>query len=366
MITRRHGLLALAALSLAPARLFAQTPSAFRLQNGKVMTEVRVGGVAVQAMLDSGGALNAIDSRVASAMGLLPVGQAVTLEGVGGTVRGRYSAPIDLILGGRTLSGTRLAIVDLSGLGGGTGVDMIVGAPLFRSFAVDFNFVESSFLLGEPARAPADRTMVTLTQQGEWMTAPLQIGDEVVRATVDIGSEAAVLLSPDTARRLRIGSRGAVTAVIGGVGGRRVGRIVTVPSIGFAGQTFSDVPVQIAPRDLGTEANVGLDLLSRFHLWFDVGSRRLLVRSNGRTGPFPRNLVGFYAERENDSLRITHVVAGSPAEKAGLRQGDVIAAIDGVPAVRANQGLTNAPPGRVLTLTLANGRERSLTLAPYY
>jgi predicted metalloprotease with PDZ domain len=68
----------------------------------------------------------------------------------------------------------------------------------------------------------------------------------------------------------------------------------------------------------------------------------------------------------NDGVRVTHVAPGGPAEKAGLKVGDLVVSIDGEMALTANANLADAPVGRVLDLTLSDGSHRRLTLADYY
>jgi serine protease Do len=66
------------------------------------------------------------------------------------------------------------------------------------------------------------------------------------------------------------------------------------------------------------------------------------------------------------AVRITSVVPGSPAEVAGLRERDVICAVDGVPvgsATGLRQALARHSPGeRVTVLVTRNGRRVSVPL----
>ena len=65
------------------------------------------------------------------------------------------------------------------------------------------------------------------------------------------------------------------------------------------------------------------------------------------------------------------VAPGSPAERAGWKDGTQIAAVDGhkIDAAYRNSTLsrwTMQPPGTRVTLTLADGSTRELVLADYF
>ena len=55
-----------------------------------------------------------------------------------------------------------------------------------------------------------------------------------------------------------------------------------------------------------------------------------------------------------------------PAEAVGLKEGDVVARINGQAANKAQVALADAGPGTPLTLTLQDGRTMRIVLAAYY
>jgi membrane-associated protease RseP (regulator of RpoE activity) len=82
------------------------------------------------------------------------------------------------------------------------------------------------------------------------------------------------------------------------------------------------------------------------------------------TPPAPRGYVGCRLEKKNGE--ILALVAGAPAERAGLRVGDVITAIDGTPVQSADaisSRLVSSTPESVLRLTVArDGKTREISL----
>jgi C-terminal processing protease CtpA/Prc len=68
----------------------------------------------------------------------------------------------------------------------------------------------------------------------------------------------------------------------------------------------------------------------------------------------------------DDAIRVTFVASGGPAEAVGLKEGDVVARINGQAANKAQVALADAGPGTPLTLTLQDGRTMRIVLAAYY
>jgi C-terminal processing protease CtpA/Prc len=87
--------------------------------------------------------------------------------------------------------------------------------------------------------------------------------------------------------------------------------------------------------------------------------------------PFERDRSGLRVVREGNRLNVTYVAENSPAAAAGWTKGDTIVAINGEPVgpntvLGPAGGLISAPAGTTVTLTMANGSTRKLTLADYF
>jgi membrane-associated protease RseP (regulator of RpoE activity) len=97
------------------------------------------------------------------------------------------------------------------------------------------------------------------------------------------------------------------------------------------------------------------------------GSSSTAVAAQDNTSPSDQSVyLGVQLTQTPDGLTIAAVIAGSPADKAGLQRGDVIKSIDGtsvsnVQAVRS--ALTGKNPGDTVTVSITrNGNAQDVTV----
>jgi S1-C subfamily serine protease len=83
--------------------------------------------------------------------------------------------------------------------------------------------------------------------------------------------------------------------------------------------------------DAAYDGNVGNGLLKRFVVTFHYGRGTMYLRPIAKpdvdVGRVDR--IGMWINLDGQGLKVTDVVAGGPAEQAGLRIGDVVTMIDG-------------------------------------
>jgi hypothetical protein len=157
--------------------------------------------------------------------------------------------------------------------------------------------------------------------------------------------------------------------VVKGEFARTEGRTTTAREIAFAGFSLADIPTDGAPRGFvaPSDVSLGVNALSRFDLIFDVGGKRMWMRPNARYyDPFPHPVVGlnFALSSQTGALEVLAVSAGSPAEKAGFRKGDVVTRLNGGEASIERFGSIKA--GDAIELELRGGATRTLTAARFF
>src|SRR5207245_627633 len=81
---------------------------------------------------------------------------------------------------------------------------------------------------------------------------------------------------------------------------------------------------------------IGGELLRRFKVIFDYAHKQMILEPNASFADrFEYDMSGIRLRAEGDdfkTLRVRRVVENSPATEAGVREGDVISAVDGKPA----------------------------------
>ena len=92
-------------------------------------------------------------------------------------------------------------------------------------------------------------------------------------------------------------------------------------------------------EDRADAGTIGGELLRRFTVTLDYPRDRILLEPNGLfDAPVREDLSGIFLLRAEgagfDTLVVSAVTPGSPAAEAGVREGDVLLAVDGVPASR--------------------------------
>lgn len=364
----------LAALLTSPA--FAQDEALSFTVNeaGHVIAPIKVNGEAGLAVIDNGFGITAMDTGFASGRSLIG-GQTVRING-GDTVK---AVRVKLALGPLEALVTP-ALVDLSHIpsAGGGKVQIIIGRDVLALTILTLDFERNSYAaaVGRGKFHPPEGMKLlrlSRTPQGAH-SAQIEVEGEEIVAHVDLGASSPLMMreGPRTQAWIDGGRPWTTIARITARGRDMVtdmGMMASVEKASVGGFSFSHVPVEIyGPRDPAFgrhEAVIGAPVLARFLTVLDVRNSRLWLKPNGRLAdPFRRQTIGAGTRREGEALVVIHVGANSPAEKAGLRDGDVITTIDGVAANRDR--LRNAKPGDVLSLKLTDGRTRKVTAAEFY
>lgn len=383
-INRRAALAGLAITSaLMPQMAWAQGADApvsvpIEIFRQKIMFAVSVNGRELRAVYDSGAARSLMARSVADELGL-DLGGRGRASGFGGSAELQLASNIDVAVGGLTHRYTQLVVVDLSSFTApfGREIEFIVGVDVFPQHVVDVDVAARRLGFVERARfsPPADALELALDNSANNFTIPISINGRTVRANFDLGSGSALDIGPDLARELGFRRDDLPTGQANGIGGVLEVGLASVPSVGLAGQTFADVPIQVTRTPLPTgRANLGFPILSRFRVYIDYRRERawLYPRAGSEAPAFERDLAGLRMSRsQHDRLDIVHVGRGGPAAAAGLTLEDQIVAIDGArvadwPAGTDFRAWSHGVDPRETRLTLADGREIALALQRFY
>jgi len=190
-----------------------------------------------------------------------------------------------------------------------------------------------------------------------------------VRLTLDTGNRTALILHQPfvEAHQIRSALPVLANAPLGmGVGGmtrQDLGRVASLSLGEFvmkAPLTSFSIEKSGANANPEIDGNLGSEVLRRFTVWIDYGSKRILLRPNRHLSePFEYDMSGLTLANRDASgkeLAVLHVLPGSPAQEAGVQKGDVIVAVDGQTSMTLGTVRTKlSQAGREIRLTIRRG-----------
>jgi len=145
--------------------------------------------------------------------------------------------------------------------------------------------------------------------------------------------------------------------------GRQRSRSGHLSKCAVAGHTAESVRF-----DISNSCSLGLNVLSRFHLTLDFPGKSIQLLPGKRLSQAdPIATSGLAIVWVNSELRVLSVQPGSPAELAGVKQGDSILEIDklntsGMDSFSVGRLLTSAPDRRLQIVVFRNSEPRELSL----
>lgn len=332
----------------------------FELINNHIYIRALVNGQPVRLLVDTGG-ISLLTRAAVVRLGLTADGN------LAGSGAGAQQVDVGFARG-KTLQVGELAVrdplfyvYDFAELLRVEGVefDGLVGFELFHRFAVRIDYAKGVLRLSDPARFIAPTGAPTGSPASPGVIAvpfvlnertPLvegEIDGVPARFTIDTGSRASLTAaSPFVAKHGLVARyRPRFETVTGwGVGGPVSSSPVRFAQVKVGGAVLRGVLGDLYTGDKGAfadpraDANLGGGVLRRFTVSFDYGKRIMYLEPNASAAAAdPYDRAGMFLIHEKQAgggfargpLEIAAVTPGSPAERAGLRAGDLIMTIDG-------------------------------------
>jgi hypothetical protein len=346
------------------------------LLGNHVFVAGEIAGHALRFLLDTGG-VNLLAATAARRIGLASVG-AIEARGPGEQSVGSGFARVErLVIGGAVaLERQLLRVLDMPGFDDveGVQVDGVLGVELFKRLAVQIDYALRELSLAEPASfvAPPHAQSLPLTFFGHFPGIAAEIDGVGGQFWLDTGNRGGLVLLAPFVEQHRLADRYPTTAptTIGwGIGGPARGRLARGGRL-VLGAARVDAPVLRLPIDNGgalairhVAGNIGGEILRRFVVAFNYSRRQVHLAPNADAAkPFDADRSGLWINRHARGAIVGAVMAGSPAEEAGLRVDDVIVAIDGEAASAIGldalrRRLAGSPAGRRVTFDVLRGAD---------
>ncbi len=319
------------------------TPAAFSLKGEHIYLEGEVNGNPATILLDSGAGATVLDSALAAELGLEGTGS-LPARGIGGTREFSFAEVESYYAAGALMSDQTLAVLPLSEEfypSTGEMIDLIIGYDFLSRFVTRIDYGSETITLFDPdsfsidsddaSVLPAERSMSLLSIQAV-------LEDSVpVTLLLDTGAGGNVHLTPSFFEEHPdfLNDRPAFETEIKGVGGEE-----TISGFRVSEITLGDytVPGGICSSFNGGDifnqydGILGNGVLSRFVVYLDYSSGRIILEPSSLFEEgLPESLTGMGLEIEDSNLIVSKVIPDSPAEEAGILEGDILLEIDGNP-----------------------------------
>lgn len=264
-------------------------------------------------------------------------------------------------IGGHALGPLPARLIPMQSLSRAVGreIDGILGFPAFRDVLLTLDYPAAEVRVATGRLPPADgREVFRYTTRARRPHLPVEVGGRRIELLLDSGSTGRFLLRPADPVRWRVPPRAArVTVGIGFAAIDDSGRMEG--ALRFGPLRFEEPIVTVA----GRERLAGWQVLRHFSLTFDQLRRRVRM-----VAPRSRAVVRMAAMTSNglatrpraEGLEVVEALAGTSAAEVGLRRGDLVVAIDGVPVHDRSCGeLGEQLPGRRQLVTYLRGGRRA-------
>ena len=253
--------------------------------------------------------------------------------------------------------------------------DGLFGLPFMRGKRVEFNyaggyvrFLSADEVIGDDFTAIQCKKLDNIERIIIPLSVTLNDGYTLNgNFLMDTGMPDELSLNSTTANRLKseghLADARRMRYEVGGIGGSRVDNYLKTKQITIGGKSINDIRITYSENEQGAMADsryeglVGNALFARFDVIFDFANWVIYLRPNKNFYKPQPNFYSMALTPKGDHWRVNALLEGGNAERAGLRQGDRIEAINGIKASDSNKSAISPLPDR---LTLSVLRESGL------
>jgi hypothetical protein len=329
-------------------------PSPFHLRGEHIYLEGKVNGITANILLDSGAGATLLDSAMAYRLGLSGTGR-LPASGIGGTREFSFVEVDTYSAGGARVSGQQLAVMPFSDEfypSTGERIDLIIGYDFLSRFVTEIDYGREAMTLWsqDSFPAPAVGSSVLPAERSMSLLSVDAVLEDSVRVTLllDTGAGGNIHLTPSFFREHPdfLGERPSFETEIQGVGGSE-----TIHGFRVSRVTLGDFTV---PGGLCTsfqggdilssyDGILGNGILSRFVVRLDYRAGRVVLTPSSLFDEgLPETLTGIGLEINEGRLRVRTVIPGSPADIAGVLEGDILLRVDTTDVTSDHLGLMDA------------------------
>jgi predicted aspartyl protease len=329
-------------------------------EHGELWVEARINGAGpFRLLVDTGCSALMLSQRAATQIGLKPVPnlKVPVVSAVKQELRANLVLVEKVEMGGLALERV-LAFVnddaDLENLGPVFGrpiLDGVIGMDALHDVLLEMDFPNKQVSV---SRRGAEHLPPDGAVPYEDVTPRVMIdieGKQTIRCLIDTGNNGGLVLPELTALPViypKVKTSGLGSAAVGKSRGSRNNLTQIAGTVRLGAVSWLNPPA-MESTDQDRQGNIGVTMLNRWKLVFDQIDKRIyfiggdLRRQWAEQTPLQTPFqLGFFGILEGQSLRLLEVDPGGAADLAGLRPGDVIVSMDGLPPRDAHSLTTRA------------------------
>jgi Aspartyl protease len=308
---------------------------------GVIVIEAKLNNIAepLNFILDTGSGGISLDSATCAEFNIVSRITDTLVSGIGGTKHVAYAFNQTLTTGKLKTENLNFYINDYSLLSSvyGEKIDGIIGFSLLSRYIFDINFDSSFIKIYSPGKFKYERggTMMYPTFS-RLIAHTVKIKDKLKIATnvyFDSGAGLCLLLTENflNDNKILLSRRKPVVTEVQGLNGKKKMRLTVVKRLQIGPYVFRNVPTNLYDDEENvtsypyTAGLLGNDILRRFNITLNYPSKEIYLRPNNNfDDPFDYAYTGMTLYNYDNKIIIDDIVSKSPAEKAGLKNGDVV------------------------------------------
>jgi hypothetical protein len=311
---------------------------------GVIVIEAKLNNIAepFNFILDTGSGGISLDSSTCVEFNISSRVTDTLVSGIGGTKHVSYAFNQTLTTGKLKTENLNFYVNDYSLLSSvyGEKIDGIIGFSFLSRYIVDINFDSSIIKIYSPGKFKYERggTMMYPTFS-RLMAHTVNIKDKLKVATnlyFDSGAGLCLLLTENFLRdnKILLSRRKPVITEVQGLNGKKKMRLTVVKRLQIGPYYFRNVPTNLYDDEENvtsypyTAGLLGNDILRRFNVTLNYPSREIYLKPNTSfDDPFDYAYTGVTLYNYDNKIFVDDIVVGSPADKAGLKNGDEVICI---------------------------------------
>ncbi|HEU4901920.1 MAG TPA: aspartyl protease family protein [Flavisolibacter sp.] len=294
-------------------------------------------------ILDTGSGGISLDSTTVDYFGVKPEPSSRTIRGIAGVRNVSFLNNKKLHLPGLTIDSLNFHVSNYDILTAvyGERIDGIIGYSVFSRYIIKINYdsTQVEFWTKGAIKYPrGGHLLKPAITSLPVQTARLKDNNTVeTRYLIDMGAGLNVLFSRDFIKDSNVlrGNRKLYTKEAEGLGGKVDMYLTVLKEFRIGPYKFRNIPVNIFDDEFNVTSYphlgglIGNDLLRRFNVVINYEQREFHLLPNSHFyDPFDYAYSGIELYLVNGRIIIGDVAKDSPAEKAGVREGDVVVAIN--------------------------------------